>query len=406
MKYDSSNIPRLPHGEGTISVYSDTLLIYKKSIKLNNGKTVRKSVYGESPKECMKKMRELENELHKSIPTADKEPLSNAMYTWLQTIKRKTLKDAAYDRLESTIRNQIENSEIGHLRYQYISTNDINNLITTLINKNYSHSVIKKTYDALNEFYRYKSAMDKFDNPMTLVTMPTKNNVVAETRDIEFFEQSDIDKFIEECEARYNTGNLKYRYGYAIAANIYLGMRMGELLAIQWKDIDFDNNTIYVSKTLIERVNRQYDKSQPELMRQKGIKKVEFYVQHSTKKSKNRYVPINSKAKELLIQHFENSEFIDSDDYVLSTRNRKTTTIKNVSDTIRAIEQASETSVQSAGTHILRHTCASLYFRKGVNIETICAILGNTREVCEKTYIHFIDEQLKVAASKIDAIEV
>lgn len=72
-----------------------------------------------------------------------------------------------------------------------------------------------------------------------------------------------------------------------------------------------------------------------------------------------------------------------------------------MSDIIKAMEQEADTEVQSCGTHILRHTCASLYFRAGVPIETICAILGNTREVCEKTYIHFIEEQLQNAAKQM-----
>lgn len=42
---------------------------------------------------------------------------------------------------------------------------------------------------------------------------------------------------------------------------------MGELLALQWKDIDFDNNTIYVCKTLVEINNPEYDKNDPELMK-------------------------------------------------------------------------------------------------------------------------------------------
>lgn len=67
---------------------------------------------------------------------------------------------------------------------------------------------------------------------------------------------------------------------------------------------------------------------------------------------------------------------------------------------IRRIEEEGNTNVRAHNTHILRHTCASLYFRAGVRVEVICRILGNSREVCEKTYIHFVEEQLKDAASQ------
>ena len=54
------------------------------------------------------------------------------------------------------------------------------------------------------------------------------------------------------------------------------------------------------------------------------------------------------------------AQFTDPTDFVISTSNRKTNTIKNMSDTIKAMEVEAETSVQSSNTHLLRHTCASL----------------------------------------------
>lgn len=399
----ATKMPKLPYGQGSMSIRSDGLIMYRKRI----GEPKKEhTVYGETPRECMDKMYELEKSLKKQVITPDKVTLSDAMYDWSKNVMKNTQKEQSNQRLNSTIKNQIEKSSIGFNRYQNISTDELQNLINELNQKNYSHSVIKKTFDALNAFYRYASVKYNFDNPMLLVIMPTTNNIKAETRTVEFFEQEDIDKFIAECNSRYNTGKLKYKYGYAIAANIYLGMRIGELLALQWKDIDFEKNTIYISKTLIEVNNPEYDENNKDKMKEKGIKKVKFKIQNSTKKSKNRYIPINSKAKNLLKLHKENSQYIDPDDYVITTYNRKTTTTKNISDTIKAIERKAETNVQASGTHILRHTCASLYFRAGIPIETICQILGNTREVCEKTYVHFIEEQLKEAASKIDVIEI
>ena len=401
MAYDVNKIPKLPHGEGTISVYDDNRLIYKKTIKLKDGTSKRSSVYGSTPKECMAKMRELEKKLNSSVLSPDKEVLCNAMYKWLETTKKPTLKSQSYQRLESTIRNQIEPSNIGHDRYQSITSDELQKIINDLNdNKHYSKSVIKKTYDCLNDFYRYASAKYKIDNPMLLVTMPVIANIKSEQREIVWFEQDDIDKFINESKAKYRTGRPKYSGGLAFAANIYLGMRCGELLALQWKDIDFEKNTIYVCKTLIEENNPDYDPDNRE------SKKVRFVVQNSNKTSQNRYVPINSKAKSLLLEHKKTCIYTEPEDYVISTRNRKTTTIKNADDTIKKIQENAETKVQGASSHSLRHSCASLYFRAGVSIETIAKILGHSVDVCRKTYVHFVEEQLKEAASKIDVIEI
>jgi site-specific recombinase XerD len=141
-------------------------------------------------------------------------------------------------------------------------------------------------------------------------------------------------------------------------------------------------------------------------MKELNIHKVCFIVQQSTKRDKNRYVPVNDRAKELLKLHYQYSDFKNPEDYVISTKNGKTNTNKNMGDIVKAICKNAETKIQNPVTHILRHTCASLYFRAGVSVEVICKILGNSREVCEKTYIHFVEEQLKNAASQtIKAID-
>ncbi len=49
-------IPQLPFGEGSMYMYNDDLIAYKKSIKLKNGKKKQKVVYAKTAAECMKKM--------------------------------------------------------------------------------------------------------------------------------------------------------------------------------------------------------------------------------------------------------------------------------------------------------------------------------------------------------------
>lgn len=385
-------IPKLPYGQGTISKYNDELLIYKKTIKLPNGKSVRKSVYGKTPKICMDRMKEVEQELYNTKTVVNNDLLIDAIYKWLETTHKPTIKPQSYQRLIGTARNQIETSEIGHVRYQEVTSDEIQMVINNLNQQGLSHSSIKKVYNLLGAFYKHISLRDHFDNPMLLVKMPKVSNILAETKQVEWFEKEDIDKFISACGIHYPNGRLKYKYGYILAANMFMGLRGGELLALQWKDVDFDANTVYVCKTLIEYRDTEG--------------KTHFEVQNSTKRDANRYVPINSKAKELIQKYRDVCEFTDPYDFVISTANRKTNTHKNLSDMIKKIEEDGDTSVKAHNTHILRHTCASLYFRAGVRVEVICKILGNSREVCEKTYIHFVEEQLKDAASQtVQAID-
>jgi len=396
-------LPRFPYGQGSMSYTSDGRIMFRKPI----GNPKRSAcVYGKTPRECMEKMAEKEKMLEHQKKIPNTRTLYEEMSAWLINQKKIALKPQAYRRLEGTVNNQIKNSDIGNLRYMSLTCDDIQAVINKLDKEHYSYSTIKKTYDALNAFYRFVSARDKIDNPMLLVVKPTENSVSAEAKDIEWFEQDDINKFVSACSACYATGTPRFPYGRVLAANIYLGCRAGELLCLTWRDIDFEAGTIYISKTLIEAENPKYEKNNPELMKEKGIKRTLFVVQKNTKTDRNRFVPMNNKAKELLLAHRAISKFTDPDDYVILTRNRKTTTIKNLSNSIAAIERFAGTTVQSCNTHILRHTCASLYFRKDVAVETIAQILGNSVEVCRKTYIHFIDEQLKEAASRIDGLDV
>lgn len=390
--YDVSKIPKLPYGEGTIYVHNDKLLAYKKSIKTPDGKTIRKTVFAPSPAECMKKMREAERELEKTNISNNKMLLIDAIYKWLEHTHQPTIKPQSYQRLVVTARNQIEPSAIGHIRYQDVTGDEIQQVINELNQNGLSHSTIKKTYNLLGAFYKYVCLRDHFDNPMLLVNMPKVSNVLAETKQVEWFEKEDIDRFISACDIHYPNGRLKYKYGYILAANIFMGLRGGELLALQWKDVDLEANTVYVCKTLIEYRDKDG--------------KTHFEVQNSTKRDNNRYVPVNSKAKELILKYRDTCEFTDPDDFMISTANRRTNTHKNLSDMIKKLEEDGGTTVKAHNTHILRHTCASLYFRAGVRVEVICKILGNSREVCEKTYIHFVEEQLKDAASQtVQAID-
>ncbi|BFK19503.1 site-specific integrase [Mediterraneibacter glycyrrhizinilyticus] len=397
----SPTIPKLPRGLGSMCLTKNNTIEYKKCIRLKDGTQKRLTVHGNTPSECIKKMSEREQDILNNSPQPpQKQTLYDAMILWLESTKKYELKPQAYRRELGTIRNQIGSSKLAHFRYQSITPEEITQLLNELNDKGYSYSVIKKTHDSLSAFYRHMSARYKFDNPMLFVSCIKKEYVNKPVKEMSFFTLEDIERFVAYIDTRYKNGKLKYPTGYALAANIFLGLRIGELLALQWKDIDFEKKTISVSKTLIEIDNPEYDVNNVEEMKKKEIKKVLFTIQSSTKTKHNRQVPMNSNALLYLRSHLENSIYTEPDDFVITTRNRKTSTPKNISDTLKCIVKGAELSTQNYNTHILRHTCASLYFKSNVDLLTISNILGNSPEVLAETYVHFQDEQLKEAACK------
>lgn len=397
----SPTIPKLPRGLGSMCLTKNNTIEYKKCIHLKDGTQKRLTVHGNTPSECIQKMSEREQDILNNSPQPpQKQTLYDAMILWLESTKKYELKPQAYRRELGTIRNQIGSSKLAHFRYQSITPEEITQLLNELNDKGYSYSVIKKTHDSLSAFYRHMSARYKFDNPMLFVSCIKKEYVNKPVKEMSFFTLEDIERFVAYIDTRYKNGKLKYPTGYALAANIFLGLRIGELLALQWKDIDFEKKTISVSKTLIEIDNPEYDVNNVEEMKKKKIKKVLFTIQSSTKTKHNRQVPMNSNALLYLRSHLENSVYTEPDDFVITTRNRKTSTPKNISDTLKCIVKGAELSTQNYNTHILRHTCASLYFKSNVDLLTISNILGNSPEVLAETYVHFQDEQLKEAACK------
>lgn len=390
---EQKKLSKLPYGEGSWYYISNGKIEYKKCVKLNDGVKKRISVRGNSERECLDKMRKKLKELSTYAIPDSKKTLTEAMREW--SVLCRTNHHAQTDiRIESIIDVHIARSTIGNMRFQMVTSEQIQKLLEEANTvKNLSYSSIKKIYDYLNKFYRYASAKYDFKNPMLLVNMISKQNVLKPEKEIVFLDKVGIKKFEVESSTRYSTGKIKYRNGFAIAANNYLGLRGSELNALTWDCVDFEKGLVYVNKTVILKKNPDYKAGgdQP--------KKI-LAIQPYTKTNKNRSVPLNNKARQLLMLHRENSEFTKLGDYLLATESGKLNSLQNLGKTIYKITKNAGLTPSSC-THITRHSFATELFRKGVKIEVIAKLLGNSVDVCRKTYVHILDEQMDEAVNEL-----
>lgn len=176
-------LPKLPHGEGTMSYDVNGNIVYKKWIVLSDGSKYRKTITGSTIPECFRKMMKEEDTASYLKPVEyNSSKLDQELMYWLNNIKKSTLKVQSWERLESTIRNIIIPSPIGRKKINAITSKDIQSFINSMNTGDYCYSSIKKIYDCLNEFFRYFSLLDGIKNPMLPVVCVMRLNVIKEEK--------------------------------------------------------------------------------------------------------------------------------------------------------------------------------------------------------------------------------
>lgn len=192
---------------------------------------------------------------------------------------------------------------------------------------------------------------------------------------------------------------------YVVAVNT--GLRSGELRALTLDDIDFENNTINVTKTLT-----YFRKSSKDDF-------LGYKISIPKTKSSIRTVPMNSicrKAIEDQVQQLNTLPPIDYDSDVLGkllfvTRNNRPLmdevlgssirTVRNNVNKIRASQN--QPLMPKFSAHLLRHTSCSRMAEAGVDPRTLQDIMGHaSMKMTMELYNHVTNERLTNEIQKLN----
>lgn len=358
--------------------------------KNENGTLKYKRFKSDKQYVVLEKMREFEQGF---VYTKDatKSYLEDFLDGYLFNVKKNVLKPSSFDRdirSGNLIKKYIGNYTLEQLTTPFIQTE----LINKLKDNNYSYSTIHKVYVLLNECLQYAVDTDKLDkNPCRLVKQPPKK--MFEKKEIRWLSEDEIKLFKEQAVCKYKTGNDRYIYGLPISLIIYTGLRCGELAALKWSDIDFENKKIYVRKNIVT----VYDYEDTE----KKTRKVN--LQTSTKTSDGRIIPLIKNAEDILNSIKSKYQEINSDGFIINNSD-KMVHVDTLSDSYTNIAKTAGIE-NPLGIHTLRHTFASLLIKKGVDIKIVSEILGH-KDVAftYNTYVHILEEQKVQAMSLLDNI--
>lgn len=166
-----------------------------------------------------------------------------------QKLELNLIKPRTYTRIMETIK-QIEESPISKQNIMDITSNDIKNYLNSL--KDYSDSTIKKVKEQFSQAFNI--AFNKgyiTRNPMFDVRSPKSTRPKKEVKALEIEEQQKLTNYLMSIPGE----NEPYKVAYLI--EMYLGLRIGEILALRSTDIDLNKNLISVNKTLTLDKNKK-----------------------------------------------------------------------------------------------------------------------------------------------------
>jgi integrase len=390
---ESKSKTRRGNGEGCVYKRADgrwTAII--KNGKNPDGSIKKKIIYAKSQREVLAKLNEYRNIIGK-LPIKEQQGETVEQYakTWLTVVKKDTIKPTAYDRIEVIINYQII-TYLGHERMSDLTDMLIKEqLITALINDEYSFSTIKKAYNALNEICRYaKSHKVIEENPMDEVKMPSEKNF--ESKEIHPLNDNEITKFKEACLAKWKNGEDIYDLGAVLILFINTGLREGEMLGLTWKSVDWHEKYLHIEDSMIKTYDRKKEKKKLIYIKQKSVKT----------KSSERLVYLNDTALWCL-QYIKSKRYYGEDSPIVSSKNKIPIRPYNLYRTLQGVIKRA--NIEKCSIHDLRHTFASTLFRRGIDIKTVSTILGHSDvSITYKIYIHIIEEMKKDAVKVVENI--
>ena len=168
-----------------------------------------------------------------------------------------------------------------------------------------------------------------------------------------------------------------------ILLSLRIGVRIGEICALQWNDIDFDNRTITIRHT-ISRVSLH-----------DGSAKSMLILDEPKSKASIRTIPLTNELVFLL----NNMQKVTSSPFVVSE--------KRCFLSPRTFDARYRRILKSAGFpvvnfHTLRHTFATRCVEAGVEIKALSEILGHANvSFTLNTYIHPSLEQKRQQLEKV-----
>ncbi len=343
----------------------------KRKQKFKGGFKTKK----EAEKACAELITQIENEQYIE---PSKIRLKDFILEFMEEHEKQTIRPTTYRTQINIIRKHII-PNLGHYELQKLTSMIIQKFYNQKAKEGYSGSYIKHMHAILCKTLRTAHEWEVVNkNVTTLVRSPR-----IERKEVQTWTIDEAKRFLSVVQ------NRRLYIAYVLA--IFTGMRKGEILGLQWKDIDLETKRISVRRTLIKDDNGKLTFDDTKTFGSKRLISLSDFVVSSLKKRKAQLNEMKSR----LGKGFQ--------DFDLVVCNNVGTPL-DLGDLNRDLNYVIEKyDFPKIKFHALRHTHATLLLLLGENPKVVAERLGHSSiSITMDTYSHVTPTMQQQAADKLD----
>lgn len=220
------------------------------------------------------------------------------------------------------------------------------------------------------------------NNPMEKVTKPKSKQEPHKFNN--FYTKSELNQFLHCCK---NNGNFKIYTFFRLLA--YSGMRKGEALALKWHDINFNDNTIDINKTVTLVENNKIAIQTPKTISSKRVVYMDSETMDISKTWKNQQAHI----------FYMTGKSALDDRLIFSKQDGTPLHPTRPNNWMHLISK--KYGLKYISCHGFRHTHASILFQAGATIKEVQNRLGHAdAKTTLNVYTHVTQKQQNETALK------
>ena len=293
----------------------------------------------------------------------NKVKLNEIVNLWLQN-KKQFVKESTYATYRMIIKNHVNSFFEDKVN---ITEEELQEFVLKKLDGNLSEKTVKDIVIVIKMVLNFSIKRNFIDRYNFDITFParSKKNIV------EVLSKNDQKKLMNYLKSNFTFKNL------GIIICLSTGLRIGELCALTWGDIDLSNGILKINKT----IQRIYDI-------ESDFKRTKLIIDEPKTKESNREIPLSNDIMKIVKPIIK---LLNSDYYILSNdiKPLEPRTYRNYFKNILDI-----LNIKYIKFHGLRHTFATRCIESNADCKTVSVILGHANiNTTLNLYVHPNNDQ-------------